>query len=205
MLGVYVKKLGMLSVFDDIGRAIPVTVLQLVDNVVIRTGNNNGRDYAVVGIDKLSEKETTKLNKPKKSEFDKFGQGAFRMKKEQCLEGTDLQVGSKIDFSFLDGAKKVDVVGKTIGKGFAGVMKRHGFGGLPASHGVSITHRSHGSTGQRQDPGKVFKGKKMAGRMGADRVTTRNLAIFKIEDDIIFVKGSVPGHPDSFLFLRKAS
>lgn len=192
--GVVVKKLGMAQLFMENGSALPVTVLEMQDNFVLRVKkkNTDGYDAVVLGYGRAK-----KISKPIRGMLSKIGvesvQGIkeFRVS-EDCL---DVEVGRYISIHHFVKGQYVDVTAKSIGKGFAGAMKRHNFSGLEASHGVSVSHRSHGSTGNRTDPGKVFKNKKMAGHMGDERVTTQNLKIVDIDVDlkIIAVLGAVPG------------
>jgi large subunit ribosomal protein L3 len=196
----------MTRVFDGEGTHVPVTVLK-VENcqvVGVRTEEKDGYDAVQLGVGKAKVKNVTK---PERGHFAKAKiepkkkLAEFRVSKEALLQlGQELSVAH-----FLEG-QLVDVTGTSIGKGFAGVMKRHNFGGLRATHGVSISHRSHGSTGQRQDPGKVFKNKKMAGHMGDVRVTTQNLVVVRadVEQGLLFVRGAVPGAKNSWVLVRDA-
>jgi large subunit ribosomal protein L3 len=194
--GVLAKKVGMSSVFDDIGRRIPVTLLQLENCQVIgrKTEEKDGYNALILGA---FDCKASKINKPQKTLFDKAKilpkahVAEFRVSDDAFIED-----GAMILANHFIPGQYVDVRGTTIGKGFAGVMKRYNFRGLRASHGVSLTHRSHGSTGQRQDPGKVMKGKKMAGHMGNKLRTIQNLVVVDIdvENNLIIVKGSVPSH-----------
>ena len=204
--GVIAQKLGMTRVYNDAGEQIPVTVLK-VDNLQVvaqRTEEKNGYNAVQLGAGLAKVKNTTK---PMRGHFavakvePKRKLAEFRVSAENMID-----VGAEISAEhFLEG-QKVDVTGTSIGKGFAGAMKRHNFGGLRASHGVSISHRSHGSTGQCQDPGKVFKGKKMAGHMGATRVTTQNLEVVRTDADrgLILIKGAVPGSKGAWIMVRDA-
>lgn len=192
--GMLAKKIGMSQIFDLEGNLLPVTLLHVDQNVVYANKNieKHGYDAVVVGFGK----KVKSLKKPLQKEAEKKGVEApknikeFRVSSEALLD-----VGKKISITHFLKGQKVDVTSTSIGKGFAGSMKRHNFGGLEASHGVSLTHRSHGSTGNRQDPGKVFKGKKMAGHMGYRKVTVQNLEIVDIdvENNIIAIHGSIPG------------
>ena len=193
--GLIAKKIGMSRIFNSSGVNIPVTVLQL-DNCRIlqkKTLENHGYNAVLVSFGK---KKKNRVNKCDKGFFTKIKQEPSLRKKEFRVskEGM-LDIGFEITTDHFIVGQKVDVRGKTIGKGFAGGMKRHNFGGNRASHGVSISHRSHGSTGQCQDPGKVFKGKKMAGRLGGVNRTIQNLEVIKTikNENLILVKGSVPG------------
>ena len=202
--GLICKKLGMSRLFDSKGSHIPVTILHLDNCQVISsmTEEKNGYYAIQIGVGKIKEK---KLSKSMKGHFSKnkvepkLKLSEFRVSPENLIDnGTEIVASHFVDGQF------VDVTATSIGKGFAGAMKRHNFGGLRASHGVSISHRSHGSTGQCQDPGKVFKGKKMAGHMGSSTVTTQNLQIIKTdsENGFIFVKGSVPGSKGGWVILK---
>ena len=206
--GLVTKKLGMSVVFDKQGRRTPVTLLKIDDCMVIghRTPEKDGVIALRIGHGK-SESNKFKINKPQKGYYLKTGLefrrhiADFRVSEDALVDiGTNLNADHYVVGQF------VDVIGTSTGKGFAGAMKRHGFKGLRASHGVSISHRSHGSTGQRQDPGKVFKGKKMAGHMGCRRVTTQNLEILSIdlEKNLLVIKGAVPGVDNSYVLVRDA-
>ena len=193
--GVLAEKLGMTRVFGDDGSHVPVSVLRVQDCEVVAARRPDKDGYAAVqlGIGRAKAKNVTK---PMRGHFakakvtPKARLAEFRVSEDALLDpGTSLSVGHFVVGQY------VDVCGTSIGKGFAGAMKRWGFKGLRASHGVSLSHRSHGSTGQRQDPGKVFKGKKMAGHMGDRRVTAQNLEVIGIDSErgLILVKGAVPG------------
>ena len=204
--GVIAKKVGMTRLFMEDGRQIPVTVLQL-DNLQVvaqRTADKDGYTAVQLGAGAAKAKNVSQpmrghLAKAQVAPKRKLAE--FRVSPENLID-----IGAEISAEhFLEG-QKVDVSGTSIGKGFAGAMKRHNFGGLRASHGVSISHRSHGSTGQCQDPGKVFKGKKMAGHMGAARVTTQNLEVVKTDADrgLIMIKGAVPGSKGGWVTIKDA-
>ena len=204
--GLIAKKLGMSRIFEVDGTHVPVTVLQVngLEVVAVRTKEKDGYTSVQLGCGDIKAKN---LTKPMKGYFasanvePKSKLAEFRVS-EDCL----LNVGDKLSVEHFVPGQFVDVCGTSIGKGFAGVMKRHNFGGLEASHGVSISHRSHGSTGQRQDPGKVFKGKKMAGHMGDERVTVQNLKVVAVNADkgLIMVKGGVPGSDNSWVYVTDA-
>ncbi len=204
--GTLARKLGMSRVFVDSGRAIPVTVLQMADVQVVarRETERDGYTAVQIGAGAASTRNTSKpmLGHCGKAGVEPKQQFAeFRVSEENLLDpGTVLGAGH---FSV---GQFVDVSGTSIGKGFAGAMKRHGFKGLRATHGVSVSHRSHGSTGQCQDPGKVFKGKKMAGRMGGCRVTVQNLEVVRtdLERNLVLVKGAVPGSRGCWVSLADA-
>ena len=205
--GVIAKKVGMTRLFQEDGRHVPVTVLSLEDCQVTahRTEDRDGYYGLQVGSGEAKQKN---VNKPQREAFAKaevplkMKVAEFRVDSEEGL----LPVGARISAEHFVAGQKVDITGHTQGKGFAGAMKRWGFGGLRATHGVSISHRSHGSTGNRQDPGRVFKGKKMAGHMGDRQRTQQNLEIVRTDADrgLLFVKGSVPGAKNGWLMVRDA-
>ncbi|CUH50888.1 50S ribosomal protein L3 [Shimia sp. R11_0] len=204
--GIIAKKVGMTRLFMEDGKQIPVTVLSLdgLQVVAQRTEEKDGYTAVQLGAGTAKAKRTSKAMRghfaaakvePKRKMVE------FRVPADGLIE-----VGAEISAEhFLEG-QKVDVAGTSIGKGFAGAMKRHNFGGLRATHGVSISHRSHGSTGQCQDPGRVFKGKKMAGHMGAVRVTTQNLEVVKTDAErgLLFIKGAVPGSKGGWVSVKDA-
>ncbi len=204
--GVIAKKVGMTRLFMEDGKQIPVTVLQLdkLQVVAQRTVENHGYAAVQLGCGTVKAKN---VSKPMRGHFaaakvePKRKIAEFRVAPENMID-----VGEEITADHYFEGQFVDISGTSIGKGFAGAMKRHNFGGLRASHGVSISHRSHGSTGQCQDPGKVFKGKKMAGHMGAVRVTTQNLQVVKTDADrgLIMVKGAVPGAKGGWVTVKDA-
>ncbi len=204
--GVIAKKLGMTRLFLEDGRQVPVTVLQL-DNLQVvaqRTADKDGYSAVQLGAGEAKAKRTTAAMRghfAKASVAPKRKLAEFRVSPENLIN-----VGEEITADHYFAGQFVDVAGTSIGKGFAGAMKRHNFGGLRASHGVSISHRSHGSTGQCQDPGKVFKGKKMAGHMGAARVTTQNLQVVRTDADrgLIMIKGAVPGSKGGWVTIKDA-
>ena len=204
--GVIAKKLGMTRLFLEDGRQVPVTVLQL-DNVQViaqRTQATDGYVAVQLGAGDAKPKNVTA---PMRGHFAKANVAPKRKIVEfRVSEDNLIPVGEEIIAAHYFAGQFVDIAGTSIGKGFAGAMKRHNFGGLRASHGVSISHRSHGSTGQCQDPGKVFKGKKMAGHLGAVRVTTQNLQVVRTDADrgLIMVKGSVPGSKGSWVTIKDA-
>jgi len=206
-IGLIGKKIGMTREFFDIGISVPVTVLSIEKGRIldIITKEKRGYNAIQVGFGKI---KNSKLTKQMKGVFSKKSTEPKKFLKEFRVNNiSDFKEGNEIGLEVFKDQKFVDVTSKTIGKGFAGVMKRHNFSGLRATHGVSVSHRSHGSTGQRQDPGKVFKGKKMAGHMGDKLRTIQNLEIVKsdIENNLIFVKGSVPGSKNSIVFIHKAA
>ncbi|WP_375266368.1 50S ribosomal protein L3 [Planktotalea sp.] len=204
--GIIAKKVGMTRLFMEDGKAIPVTVLQLdaLQVVAQRTSDKDGYTAVQLGAGTAKAKRTSQAMRghfaaakvaPKRKVAE------FRVSEDNLIN-----VGEEISAEHYLEGQKVDVSGTSIGKGFQGAMKRHNFGGLRATHGVSISHRSHGSTGQCQDPGKVFKGKKMAGHMGAARVTTQNLEVVKTDLDrgLIMIKGAVPGSKGGWVTVKDA-
>ncbi|AHX11210.1 50S ribosomal protein L3 [Neorickettsia helminthoeca str. Oregon] len=200
-VGLLLKKVGCTSVYDDKCAVVPITLLKLEENVVL--SNEDKGDSVVV---KLSFGRK-KLKKPQAGYFKKLGlDGGGRIVEFRTSRKFAPEPLKSLTVEHFRPGQYVDVVGTSIGKGFAGVMKRHNFAGLRASHGVSISHRSGGSTGQCQDPGKVFKGKKMAGHMGAARVTIQNLFVqlVDVESGLIGVRGSVPGCKNSYVLLKDA-
>ena len=204
--GVIARKVGMTRLFTDAGEHIPVTVLQLNNCQVLaqRTQEKNGYTAVQLGAGAAKVKNVTRAARGQFSIAKvepKRRIAEFRVSPENLID-----VGAEITADHFVEGQFVDACGTSIGKGFAGAMKRHGFGGLRASHGVSISHRSHGSTGQCQDPGKVFKGKKMAGQMGNKRVTTLNLRVVKTDPErgLIMVRGAVPGSKGGWVLLRDA-
>ena len=204
--GVIAKKVGMTRVWTDGGDNVPVTVLQLDECQVVatRTSESHGYNAVQLGAGKRKVKHTTKAMR---GHFAKAKVEPKRKLAEfRVADDAVLSVGDEISVDHFVSGQLVDVAGTSVGKGFAGAMKRHNFGGLRASHGVSISHRSHGSTGQCQEPGKVFKGKKMAGHMGDVRVTTQNLEIVSTDADrgLILVKGAVPGSKNGWVFVSDA-
>ncbi len=204
--GVIAKKIGMTRLFMDDGRQVPVTVLQLdkLQVVANRTAEKDGYSAVQLGAGSAKAKRTSQAMRGH------FASAKVEPKRKLAEFRVDpdnlIPVGEEITANHYFEGQFVDVTGVSIGKGFAGAMKRHNFGGLRASHGVSISHRSHGSTGQCQDPGKVFKGKKMAGHMGAARVTTQNLQVVRTDADrgLIMVKGAVPGSKGGWVTLKDA-
>ena len=204
--GVIAQKVGMTRIFTDAGENVPVTVLKLDNCQVVshRTEDKNGYTALQIGVGRAKVKNVSRAQRghfavarvePKRKLAE------FRVAPENMID-----VGAEITADHFVEGQYVDATGTSIGKGFAGAMKRHNFGGLRASHGVSISHRSHGSTGQNQDPGRVFKGKKMAGHMGDVRVTTQNLLVVKTDAErgLILVHGAVPGSKGGWVLLRDA-
>ena len=204
--GLVAQKLGMTRVFVEDGSHVPVTVLKVEECcvVAVRRAENEGYNAVQLGSGKAKAKNASNAMR---GHFAKSNVGLKRKLVEFRVSGDGLlDVGAEISPSHFISGQYVDVTGESIGKGFAGAMKRHGFSGLRATHGVSISHRSHGSTGQCQDPGKVFKGKKMAGHMGAAQVTTQNLVVVETDDDngLIMVKGAVPGSKGGWVTIKDA-
>ena len=204
--GIIAKKLGMSRVFTDAGDHVPVTVLQVESCQVVahRTQEKNGYTALQLGVGKAKVKNVSKAERGRFAVAHvepKMRLAEFRVEEDKMIP-----VGAEITADHFAVGQYVDVTGVTIGKGFAGGMKRWNFRGLRATHGVSVSHRAHGSTGQRQDPGKVFKGKKMAGHMGQELVTTLNLMVFRVdvERGLILIKGAVPGTEGTFVKIRDA-
>ena len=204
--GVIAKKLGMTRLFLEDGKQVPVTVLQLDSLQVVaqRTADKDGYTAVQLGAGVAKANRTTAGQRghfAKANVAPKRRVVEFRVTPENLIE-----VGAEITAEHYLAGQYVDIAGTSVGKGFAGAMKRHNFGGLRASHGVSVSHRSHGSTGQCQDPGRVFKGKKMAGHMGSVRVTTQNLQVVKTDADrgLIMVKGAVPGSAGGWVTVKDA-
>ena len=205
-LGLLGTKVGMTREFLTNGQSVPVTVIRVEKGRVLDVVTKEKRGYSAVKLGFFSIK-SSKLTNQMKGYFTKKNTEPKKILKEFRLEKTEeFKEGNEIGLEILKDIKFVDVRSKTIGKGFAGVMKRWNFGGLRASHGVSVSHRSHGSTGQRQDPGKVFKGKKMAGHMGNKFRTLLNLEIVKsdLENNLLYLKGSIPGSKNSTVLVRQS-
>ena len=205
-IGLIGKKIGMTREFFDTGISVPVTVLSIEKGRILDviTKEKRGYDAIRVGFGKI---KTSKLTKQMKGVFAKKNTEPKKILREFRVDNiSEFKEGNEIGLEIFKDQKFVDITSKTIGKGFAGVIKRHNFSGLGASHGVSVSHRAHGSTGQNQDPGKVFKGKKMAGHMGAKYRTILNLEIVRSdpENNLIYIKGSVPGPKNEIVYLRKS-
>jgi large subunit ribosomal protein L3 len=204
--GLIAEKLGMTRILTEKGEHVPVTLLKVDDCQVIdvKTKEKNGYTAVQVGVGHPKLKNVTK------SMRGHFARAKVEPKRHlvefRVADDAVLSVGDKIGVDHFVPGQHVDVAGTSIGKGFAGAMKRHNFGGLRASHGVSVSHRSHGSTGNRQDPGRVFKGKKMAGHLGCERVTIQNLLVFAVYPDknIIAVRGAIPGNPGGVVYIKDA-
>ena len=204
--GLIAKKLGMTRIFTDAGEHVPVTVLQVDECRVVaqRTKDRDGYTAVQLGFGKAKVKN---VSKAMRGHYAKAKvEPARRLAEFRVSEDALVDVGAEITAGHFIVGQFVDVAGTTVGRGFAGVMKRHNFGGLEASHGVSVSHRSHGSTGQRQDPGKVFKGKRMAGHMGDVRATQQNLKVMvtDAEKGLIFVAGSIPGAEGGYVLIFDA-
>jgi len=200
------KKLGMTREFYKTGQSVPVTVVKMEKARVIQVIEQEKRGYKSVqlGFGKI---KNSKLSKAMKGFYAKKNTEPKKKLQEFKVEKTEnYKEGNEFGIEIFKDTKFVDVKSKTIGKGFAGVMKRHNFAGLRATHGVSVSHRSHGSTGQRQDPGKVFKGKKMAGHMGNKLRTIQNIEIIKadVENNLLYLKGSIPGSKNTEVLVKKA-
>src|SRR5690349_21509527 len=205
--GLIARKLGMTRVFTDEGTHVPVTVLQ-VENcqvIAVRTEDRDGYTAVQLGV---GTAKTKNVSKPQRGHFAKAKvEPKARLAEFRVSADALLDVGAEITAAHFLPGQYVDVVGISIGKGFAGAMKRHNFAGLRASHGVSVSHRSHGSTGQRQSPGKTFKNKKMAGHLGAERVTTQSLEVIAADAGrgVLMIKGSVPGSAGGLVMIKDAS
>ncbi len=205
-IGLIGKKIGMTREFFKTGQSVPVTVLKVEKGRIVQLINKEQRGYNAIqlGFGKI---KNSKLSKAMKGYFSKRNTEARKVLKEfRVKDLNQYKEGNEFGIEIFKDIKFIDVRSKTIGKGFAGAMKRHNFGGLRASHGVSISHRAHGSTGQNQDPGKVFKGKKMAGHMGDKIRSMQNLEIIKtdLDNNLIYLKGSIPGSKNSEVLLKKA-
>ena len=200
------KKIGMSREFYKTGQSVPVTVLKMETGRIIQVISKEKRGYQAVQIG-FGKIKNSKIKKPMKGYFAKKNTEAKKILKEFRVSNTEeYKEGNELGIEIFKEVKFVDVKSKTIGKGFAGAMKRHNFAGLRASHGVSISHRAHGSTGQNQDPGKVFKGKKMAGHMGNKLRTMQNIEIIKTdaENNLMYLKGSIPGSKNSDVLVKKS-
>jgi len=200
------KKIGMSREFYKTGRLVPVTVVKMEKARVISVIDEDKRGYKAVQLG-FGNIKSSKLTKAMKGFYAKKNTEAKKKLKEFRVKSTEgYKEGNEFGLEIFKEVKFVDTTSKTIGKGFAGAMKRHNFGGLRATHGVSVSHRSHGSTGQRQDPGKVFKGKKMAGHMGDKMRTIQNIEIIKsdLENDLLYLKGSIPGSKNTEVLVKKS-
>jgi large subunit ribosomal protein L3 len=204
-LGILGRKLGMTRIFGDDGSVIPVTVIEAGPCPVtqVKTEEKDGYNAMQIGFDAIPER---KVNKPEKGHMDKAGRGYFRVLREIRLDGPSaFEQGMDVTVDIFAAGETVKITGTSIGKGFAGVMKRHNFGGLKKTHGTEKAHRSGGSIGHNTEPGKVMKGKKMAGHMGARTVTTVGIQVVDVrpEMNLILVKGQVPGPRNSVVVVRK--
>ncbi|MBU6141333.1 MAG: 50S ribosomal protein L3 [Proteobacteria bacterium] len=208
MLELLGKKIGMTHLFADDGAIVPLTMVHIYENCVLSFLSNEKKDFDYLSLAFEKATHPQRVPKPVAGIFNKKSLPLFKkIHNSQIKKGSSLKTGDSISLeSVINTGDKISVRGTTIGKGFAGVMKRWNFRGLEASHGVSVSHRSHGSTGQRQDPGKTFKGKKMAGHMGVANVTTKSLEVILVdkEKSIIGIKGSVPGHAGSDVIIKIA-
>ena len=206
--GLIATKIGNSSYFQNDGTNTHVTILKVDECIVSKIKTTEKDGYNAVQIASIETgKDISHVNKPQRKLFSSIKIKPKKILKEFRVDRDNiLDVGTKLNADHFKADQFIDASSYSIGKGFAGVMKRHNFGGLRASHGVSISHRSHGSTGQNQDPGRVFKGKKMAGRMGHTKVTKQNLKIIEVDNvnNILIVKGSVPGKKNSVIFLKDA-
>lgn len=205
-LGLVGRKAGMTRVFNEAGETVPVTVIEALPNRItqVRTTENDGYRALQVAV---GARKASHVSKPQAGHYAKVkvapGQSLVELRLDGD-EGADLQPGAELKVDSFTPGQIVDVTGTTIGKGYAGVMKRHNFGGLPATHGVSVSHRSPGSIGQRQTPGRVFPGKRMAGRMGNERRTIENLQVVRVdaERNLLLIRGAVPGAPGGQVIVR---
>jgi len=204
--GLITKKLGNSSHFNSDGKLTQVTILKVEDCTVSNIKTIEKHGYNAVQLSSIStNKDLSKINKPQRKIFSASSIKPKKILKEFRVDQENLlDIGTKLSVDHFKVNQLIDATGISIGKGFAGVMKRHNFGGLRASHGVSISHRSHGSTGQNQDPGRVFKGKKMAGRMGNTKVTKQNLKVIEVDDknNLLIIKGSLPGKKNSIVIVK---
>ncbi|KJE34990.1 50S ribosomal protein L3 [Thalassospira sp. HJ] len=204
--GLITQKVGMTRVFNDDGSHLPVTVLKVEDLQVVANRTNDTDGYVAVQLG-YGKAKVKNVSKPMRGHFAKAKvEPKAKLAEFRVSEDGLIEVGAELAATHFIEGQYVDVIGTSIGKGFAGAMKRHNFGGLRASHGVSISHRSHGSTGQCQDPGRVFKGKKMAGHLGAARVTVQSLKVVSSDADkgLILVHGAVPGHKGAYVLVKDA-
>ncbi len=205
-LGLVGRKAGMTRVFTEAGETIPVTVIEALPNRITQVRTTETDGYRAVQV-AFGERKASHLNKPLTGHYAKVKVAPgkelveFRLNGE---EGKDLAAGTELKVDLFTVGQVVDVTGTTIGKGFAGTMKRHNFGGLPATHGVSVSHRSPGSIGQRQTPGRVFLGKRMSGHMGVQRRTIENLEVVRVdaERNLLLIRGAVPGAPGGQVIVR---
>ena len=204
--GLILKKIGMTRIFDDTGNSFPVTVLKLEENQVVKVLDQNKNGYFAIQVG-TGKPKTKNISKAIRGHFAKSNVEPKKVLKEfRVDEDMLVEEGKIFSINHFSVGQKIDVTGVSHGKGFSGGMKRHNFAGLEATHGVSISHRSHGSTGNSQDPGRVWKGKKMAGQYGNVKKTIQNLTILQINDvdDLLYIKGSVPGPKNGYLTVRDA-
>ena len=206
--GLIATKVGNSSFYKDNGMSTHVTILKIDECIVSNVKTTEKDGYNAVQIASIETgKDISNINKPQRKIFTTIDINPKKILKEFRVDNDNiLKIGTKLNVDHFKVDQFIDASSISIGKGFAGVIKRHNFGGLRASHGVSISHRSHGSTGQNQDPGRVFKGKKMAGRMGNKKVTKQNLRVIDIDNanNLLIVKGSIPGKKNSIIFLKDA-
>ena len=204
--GLIATKIGNSSFFNESGISSHVTILKVDDCIVSNVKTIEKHGYTAVQLSSIdTKKDLNKINKPQRKNFSSINLEPKKIIKEFRVDNSNLlEIGTKLNVNHFKINQFIDASSFSTGKGFAGVMKRHNFGGLRASHGVSISHRSHGSTGQNQDPGRVFKGKKMAGRMGFKKVTKQNLKILEVDEDnnLLIIKGSIPGKKNSIIFIK---
>jgi large subunit ribosomal protein L3 len=205
-LGLVGRKAGMTRVFNEAGETVPVTVIEALPNRVTQVRTAEADGYRALQV-AFGERKASRLNKPLTGHYSKVKVAPGESLVEFRLadgEASDLQAGAELKVDLFTPGQIVDVTGTTIGKGYAGVMKRHNFGGLPASHGVSVSHRSPGSIGQRQTPGRVFPGKRMSGHMGVRRRTIENLQVVRVdaERNLLLIRGAVPGAPGGEVIVR---
>ena len=204
--GVIAQKMGMMRLFSDNGQHLPVTVLQMKGCQVVAQKTEETDGYTALQLG-AGERKPKNVTKPLRGHFAKAKVTPRQRVAEFRIDPANMvEVGAEISADHFVSGQRIDVTGTSIGKGFSGAMKRHNFGGLRASHGVSISHRSHGSTGQCQDPGRVFKGKKMAGQYGNKQITTLNLEVVKTDEErgLLFIKGAVPGPKSAWVLVRDA-
>ena len=206
--GIIGTKIGNSSIFNEDGSVTPITIIKVDDCVVSQIKTNDKDGYNAIQLASIENNlKISNVNKPQRKIFSSINSKPKRVLKEfRVFKENLLEIGTILDVSHFKKDQVVDVTGVSIGKGFAGSMKRHNFKGGRASHGVSISHRAHGSTGNSQDPGRVFKGKKMAGNMGAKKVTKQNLKIISVDQDnkIISIKGSIPGKKNTVVLIKDA-
>lgn len=206
--GIIGTKIGSTTYFNEDGTVFPVTLVKIEDCIVLGVKTKDKDGYFAIQLASIDRKsKNPNINKPQKKLFSSLNIVPKKVVKEfRVIEENLLEIGSSLNAEHFEKEQKIDVTGISIGKGFAGAMKRHNFSGLRASHGVSASHRAHGSTGNSQDPGKVFKGKKMAGHMGNTQVTKQNLKIIDIDlnNNLIAIKGSVPGKKNTTVFIKDA-